>query len=122
MHMVNETRSHTSDYLDGMLSRTDLNDTIEAMIRAAVPNGADMSLDELETEFNAHSTKPSEYIRYRIDSLENKLKSTERSLNNCYYELALERIRSLWFWHRWFNTSRYRRLVAGLYNASLRTE
>ena len=41
-------------------------DTIEAMLRAAMPNGDKLSIDEMEAESNAHSTKPSEYIAYAL--------------------------------------------------------
>lgn len=46
--------------------KADLVQTVEAMLRAAMPNGQALSIDEMEAESNAHSTKPFEYIAYAL--------------------------------------------------------
>lgn len=95
--------------------KKDLVDTIEAMLRAAAPNGSCLTDDELEEEVKSCSSSPSDYIKIRIEELEGWLASSN-------LELAYARLHGLGWWHKFFKTKTYARHAIGVYNASLRVE
>lgn len=67
-------------------TRTTYVDTVEAMLRAAMPNGDNLSQAEFEDELMRHSSKPSEYIA-KLKAGRDDLYQQIRDLKECIRNL-----------------------------------